>query len=583
MTNSAVKPLSTRRKVSTGRKKVAGPTKVEVKPFSNRKANHYFFLFFLIMTFILYGNTLLNDYSIGDEQVTHNQIVGSGTMAIPVIFSTPSYPDAGSGMACDHCYQPITVLTFALEHELFGEKPELSHFFNVLIYFFLSLFLFFLLKRILNRYNILFPFLITLLFMAHPVHTEVVASLKNRGEMLAFICGSGSMWFLLNYSETRGRWHLMVALLLFFIGFLCNSSVVVFILLFPVVLRFYSGMPMRKGIPFLMAVVIVAVVAILIPRLFIPGSFSEYTFGDNPLYFEKNLWIRLGTSFMALLYYLKLLIYPVSFSYFYGFDMIPTTSLLNLWVICSLLIHGILFLFAIRKFRQKNILSFAVLWYLLAILPYSNLFYPVHGIVAERHIFTASLGFCIAVVTAVFSLFNTDPKTLTIEVDARIEILALIIIFMIPYTLVTLNRNTKWKNTESIFIADIEDLNKSTVANTQYASFLLKSLMDHSSLNESLLSQEEKQQTIILHLRQALQVYPGNVKAINALANTYILTEMKPDPSDTLTAISFWEQTAAKHPSREVYRLLGNLFAQQNDIVKSIYYDNRAEEAERKN
>ncbi len=583
MTNSAVKPLSTRRKASTGRKKVAGPEKVEIKPFSNRKANHYFFLFFLIITFILYGNTLLNDYSVGDEQVTHNQIVRSGTMAIPVIFSTLANPDTVSGMPCDNCYQPITVLTFALEHELFGEKPGLSHFFNVLIYFFLSLFLFFLLKRILNRYNILFPFLITLLFMAHPVHTEVVASLKNRGEMLAFICGSGSMWFLLNYSETRGRLHLMVSLLLFFIGFLCNSSIVVFILLFPVVLRFYSGMPMRKGIPFLLAVIIIAVVAILIPRLFIPGGFSERTFGDNPLYFEKNLWIRLGTSFMTLLYYLKLLIYPVSFSYFYGFDMIPTTSLLNLWVICSLMTHGILFLFAIRKFRQKNILSFAVLWYLLAVLPYSNLFYPVHGIVAERHIFTASLAFCMALVTAVFSLFNTDPKTLTIEVDARIEILALIIIFLIPYTLVTLNRNTKWKNTESIFIADIEDLNKSTMANTQYATFLLKSLMDQSSLKESLLSKEEVQQTIILHLRQALQIYPGNVKAIDALANTYILTGMKPDPSDTLTAISFWEQTAAKHPSREVYRLLGYLFAQRNDIVKSIYYDNRAKEAERKN
>jgi len=582
MANSTVKPLSTRRKRSYGVGKIRRPKNIEIKPFSTRKANQYFFLFFLIITCILYGNTILNDYAFGDEQVTHNQIVRSGIKAIPIIFSTQNYSDSGIGIPYDNCYQPITVLTFILEYELFGESPGLSHVFNVLIYFFLSILLFFLLKRILNRYNILFPFLITLLFMAHPVHTEVVASLRNRGEMLAFLCATGSIWFLLDYSETRSRWRLIMALVFFLIGFLCKSSIVVFILLVPVVLRFYSGMPIRKCIPFLFALILIAVIGILITRLFIPGIFSENTYGNNPLYFEKNLWIRLGTSFMALLFYLKLLVYPVSFAYYYGFDMIQTVTLTNLWAICSVLIHGILLLFVIRKFRRKQILSFAVLWYLLAILPYSNLFFPVNGMVAEQHVFTASLGFCIALVYAIFSLFNTDPKTLTIEVDARLEILALIIIFMVPYTLVTMNRNTRWKNTETLFTTDIADLHNSTNANTQYATFLLKSLTSDSSFKESLQVVEEKRQTIILHLKQALKIYPDNVNAINALAKTYLLIKMKPDPSDSLTTLPFWEQISAKHPSLDIYRLLNRLFAQKNDLVKADYYDRLAKEAERK-
>lgn len=504
-----------------------------IKPFSTKKANGYFFLFFLIITCFLYGNTILNDYAFDDEQVTHNPIVSQGIKAIPVIFSTRNCMDTGTGAACNNCYQPITRLTFALEYEFFGERPGLSHGFNVLIYFFLSVFLFFLLKRILNRYNILFPFLIILLFMAHPVHTEVVASLRNRGEMLAFLCGSGSLWYLLSYSETRSLRYLTMALIFFFFGFLCNSNILVFILIFPVVLYFYSGMRLRKCLPAFVAIVIIAVIAELIPRIFIPGDLPGNTFTNNPLYFEKNLWIRLGSSFMALLFYMKILIYPVPLVYYYGYDMIQIVSLANIWVMFSVLIHGILLLFAIRKFRQKHILSFAILWYLLAIVPYSNLFVPVYGIVAERYIFTASLGFCIALVYAVFSLFNTDPKTLTIEVDARIEILALIILLLIPGALLTISRNAKWKNTETLFTADIGDLHNSADANTHYAAFLLKSMTADTSVKEPIQAREEKQHAIILHLKQALKIYPGNVNASNQLVKAYQFMKMKPDSVET--------------------------------------------------
>jgi len=415
--------------------------------------------------------------------------------------------------------------------------------------------------------------------MVHPVHTEVVASLKNRGDMLAFLCGSGSLWYLLNYSETQNFRYLMVALFFFFIGFLCKSTILVFILIFPVVLNFYSGMPLRKSIPILFAVIIVAVIAELIPRLLIPGNLPENTFTNNPLYLEKNIWIRIGTSFIALLFYMKILIYPVSLVYYYGYDMIQIASLTNLWVVFSILIHGIMFFFAVRKFRQKHILSFAILWYLLTIGPYSNLFFPVNGIVAERYAFTASLGFCIAFVYAVFSLFNTDPKTLTIEVDARLEILALIILLMIPSTLLTISRNTNWKNAETLFKADIEDLHNSADANTRYAAFLLKSITIDTSVREPLQVREEKQQAILLHLKQALKIYPDNLEAINNLAKTYLFLKMKPDPGDSLTTIHFWERIAVKHPSCEIYLLLKRLFTLKNDLIKADYYDRLATEA----
>ena len=44
-----------------------------------------------------------------------------------------------------------------------------------------------LLRRLLKNYHIFFPFLTVMLFLAHPLHTEVVASLKNREEILSFL------------------------------------------------------------------------------------------------------------------------------------------------------------------------------------------------------------------------------------------------------------------------------------------------------------------------------------------------------------------------------------------------------------
>ena len=55
------------------------------------------------------------------------------------IFSSPYYKDE---MGYSYGYRPIVHVSFAIEHQLFGENPQISHFFNVILYV-LSVLIFF--------------------------------------------------------------------------------------------------------------------------------------------------------------------------------------------------------------------------------------------------------------------------------------------------------------------------------------------------------------------------------------------------------------------------------------------------------
>ncbi|MCK5029515.1 MAG: hypothetical protein KAR57_07770, partial [Bacteroidales bacterium] len=67
-----------------------------------------------------------------------------------------------------------------------------SHFLNVLLYALTALVLFILLERLFSNHKSdkwywSLPFVASLLFLAHPIHTEVVANIKGRDEILSLL------------------------------------------------------------------------------------------------------------------------------------------------------------------------------------------------------------------------------------------------------------------------------------------------------------------------------------------------------------------------------------------------------------
>ena len=151
---------------------------------STKKAHWSFGLVIFVMAFIQFSNTIGHDFAWDDKIVIQeNDRVQKGFSGIPEL--TKKY---SSELRKDqYGYRPLTLISFAIDYELSSGQPKLFHFMNVLYFALLCLVLFRVLKRLFYRYSPLLPFLITALFVVHPIHVEVVANIKSRDEILALL------------------------------------------------------------------------------------------------------------------------------------------------------------------------------------------------------------------------------------------------------------------------------------------------------------------------------------------------------------------------------------------------------------
>ena len=330
------------------------------------------------------------------------------------------------------------VLFFLLFSLILYGKTLITHdAVNVLIYILLCLLLFFVMKQLLQRFNILFPFLITVIFIAHPVHTAVVSSIEGRPEMLAFLCGLGALWLLLHYAEKRNKKFLILALLIFFAGCLLTPAMLPFLLLYPLSLYFFTDLPPRNYFPMIAAMFALALITLFGQRIFEPAYLSLNLHMFPAFFPEVKPGYGLKTGLMFLLFYLRILIFP-NHLVNYSQDAVLMNYSYTVLAFLSFLIYAGLLIFAIRHFREKNFLSFAILYFLASIFLYANMIFPALLPNGERSVFTASLGFCMMLVYFIFLLFQTDPRSLTIEIDSRFKILAVVFILLIPYILMTI-------------------------------------------------------------------------------------------------------------------------------------------------
>ena len=179
--------------------------------------------------------------------------------------------------------------------------------------------LFNLLKRLLKDFHPVFPIIAILLFIAHPVYTEVVASLKNRDEMLSFL-GVSCLFVL--YIEIcrniemdiycRGILHLSTGL-----GFLKSKRYSVSAI-FPLVLYFFTNSSPKKLLLVFAVIFVALILARYVPTLYLPKPDREVFYFENPLCFHPGLIMCLGTGMIALLFYLKILIFPHPLLFYYG-------------------------------------------------------------------------------------------------------------------------------------------------------------------------------------------------------------------------------------------------------------------------
>lgn len=211
-------------------------------------------------SFLLYSNTIPNSLNLDDELIYDNYILkDSGFSALKRIFTEPYYKDKAGNV---YEYRPVVLLSYFLEFSIFGRNPHVSHALNVIIFSSTCVLLFYLLLVLLRQYDfrLRLSFLIALVFAVHTLHTEAVASIKNRDELLSLLFALLAWFSALRIADT-GKIALYFFFLLFFItGLFSKQTSITFSVLIPASLTLFRKITVTQLFAIILPLVLVSVV-----------------------------------------------------------------------------------------------------------------------------------------------------------------------------------------------------------------------------------------------------------------------------------------------------------------------------------
>ncbi|NLJ07642.1 MAG: tetratricopeptide repeat protein [Sphingobacteriales bacterium] len=479
-------------------------------------------VFFLItlIAFLFYGNSIPNKYSLDDIYVANNQQVKKGFKALPeIITGLYASHEMQQGQTVSFGYRPVVKATFAIEYGLFGQNPHISHFINILLYIITIWLIYRLFQILFGHLHPLFPLIACLLFLAHPTHTEVVTSLKNRDELLSFLLSLVTLNLMRKWSVKGNLLNFAGGFLVFIIALLSKISALAFVAIIPLVLWFIPGVNRKKLIYIVVALAVAFLMVKFLPKLYLPHRIRPKLLVENPMIY-MSFFERIPTAFYILLFYLKLIFLPFPLRFYYGYGMIPVVNWGHPLVWLSVIIHIGLIYLAMVNFKKRSWISIGIFIYLFAISMYTNLVQIVMGIVADRFLYSPSLGFSIVLTGLIFIIARTLPEKLSLQKNAALRIFAVSFLLIGAGMVKTIARNNDWKSVDTLIKHDIVHLENSARANFMYGDLMIKEVM-RAYQQGKMTQAREMLQDGIAHLEHAIDIFPDYFLAYNLLGQAY--------------------------------------------------------------
>jgi len=445
--------------MSTKVKKVS----VSGQPSGTSSANLSWTTLYLIValfSFLLYANTLGHDFTVDDGTVIkNNRFTVKGIDGLGDIFSH-SYR-AGFWDRKEGLYRPLSVAMFAIEWELAPENPLPGHIINVLLYALTAVLLFKLLRKLLVRLHPLIPIAVTLLWIAHPLHTEVVANIKSRDELLSFLFGILTLDLLLQYLRDRKTIPLVLSFVTYFLALLSKESSVTWAGVFPLALWCFTDADLKTVVKSTVSYVVLIGLFFLL-RIAVIGEVAggyELMLINNSLVGAHNTISRMATAFYIMGKYLLLFIAPVNLVFDYSFNTIANVGFGNLLSLISFLLIVGGFVYALLKLPERSAASFSILFYLGTIVLVSNIFFLIEATMAERFVFTPSLGLCMLTGILMQRFIKTPQQKkglITISDIRKNNLFIPLTIILILFSGRTISRNADWKDNLTLLQHDVK-------------------------------------------------------------------------------------------------------------------------------
>ena len=525
--------------------------------------------FIVIFSFVLYAQSISFDYAYDDITVIQgNRLIKEGIKAIPDLM-TSDYWYGFSGNKEGAIYRPASLIMFAIEWTLFPDNPMPSHLINVVLYAFSCFLLFFLLCRLFQN-NLIVPFICTLLYAAHPIHTEVVNNIKSRDEILCFLFTVLALLFYLRYYATKNISSIFLGSLFFFLALLSKETGITFMVIIPLTLFVFRETNKRLLIYSGSTLAGITLIYLLLRQSI--SNHRPITDGiglmDNFLVNALSYFQVFASAMYVLLRYVILLLFPHPLSSDYSYAQIELKTLSDPLVIAALLLFAGATIFSIIMIRKKNMFAYAILFFLITIFPVSNILFLIGASMAERFLYIPSLGFCILITLLFVKLTRIEKKNFTFnsfgEFFKRYQFLFTITaLLVVIYSAKTIFRSRDWQDNLTLFRAASKISPKSARVHYSYGGALFNNALNDKNGG---FDKEEAYQQAKKEYETALTIFPQYANAYTGLGFFY------KNKGDFKNSVDNFEKARALtlQPKSILYRELGYGYLKTNQFEKSI-------------
>lgn len=565
-----------------------GPAPVKAVPVSKYTAWIFAAVLFIV-GFAINSNTFSHRFVLDDHGIIKNNKITKAPVTwenTKTIFTTPLRKGDFSDLE-NSLYRPFTKFLFNIEWNVFDGDPHKFHIVNVILYALIGVFVFFIFYDIMKKRWVI-PFLIALLFTVHPIHSEVVANIKSGDEVLSLLGIVMAIRGLQLYVSKNKMIYLLLGVVGFLIGSFSKESTVVAIGIIPLFLYFFTDISIKRN-AILSGVFALCVGFFLLCRHSALDGYppqSPLSALDNYMVLSNdNIPIRVASAINTLGLYVKTFFIPHPLSCDYSYSSLqPVKNLADPTFLLSLLILVGMFVFAIMKMKQKDRISFGVLWFFVSMSITSNVFFLIGTSFGERLFFTPSLGLSIATVFLLARFFykreETAPEGNFAFAFSKSPILfALVLLTSALYSFKTYSRNNDWRSDFALFSRDINYYPNST-----HLLFYLGNHLSSNEYAEDKTPEQKKQASFdaIAKLTKSMSIYPALPSdGYNQLGKAYFNIGkydsakkyyMKAYSEDTTNAIFINNLGTIFYNTSDQMTNLGSMYLQAGKQDSANYY-----------
>lgn len=540
--------------------------------------NTALYLFIFFFSFLIYSNTLQNKFAIDDTIVlTDNTFTKRGFDGINDHFTHDMFEgffgERGAKLVSGGRYRPLSMAMITVEYEIgrhfkndkrgelnnknkiMGDSdpylnPVLHHFMNLLLFSLTCVTLFYLLSQIIpKKYSLVTPigelglaFFATLLYAAHPMHTEAVANVKGRDEVMCMLFSLLSLIAAIKYVRTKNFIHLAWGVVIYFIALMCKENAITFFAVIPLAFFFFTNAKVKD---YAITLALYAAPAALF--LFLRSQYTQAGLTQDSPEILNNPFLlatpsqHYATAIYTWLKYYVLMIFPHPLTHDYYYNQIAYVDFGSGEFLAAFFATVALIGIAFYGLFKKSITSFAILFFFVTFSVASNLLFTVGVLMNERFVYMSSLGFCMLFAYLFFyskEKFKLNPNV----------VFGIFVVVLTLYSVKTYSRNFDWKDSFYLFRRDCIHSSNSAKIQTSLGGDLTKAAdadisrfrdsgmikIYLSDLNHGHYTDEEINRMVnlpdssvrkilldssIAHLNEALRVYPNHSNAWLLLGN----------------------------------------------------------------